>query len=167
MNKGFTLIEMIVAVGVFTVAITLSLASFLNISAIQKKAEAFRAVNNNLNFALEAMVREIKTGIKYVPFPLDSSSLSIKNSGGENVTFSLSDNQIKRTVETAEGESTLALTAPEVEITNLNFIVSGQQSGDGFQPKATIIINGLIEEKGEIKSRLNLQTTISQRSLDS
>lgn len=162
MNKGFTLIEMIVAVGVFTVAITISLASFLNISAIQKKAEAFRAVNNNLNFALESMVREIKTGWEYT---LNSdSSLTVTNisqSVEYKVTFSLDANQIKRKF---KEEEPLALTAPEVKITNLQFIV--RKPPDNPQPMVTILINGVIEEKGEIKSRLNLQTTISQRKLE-
>ena len=156
MNKGFTLIEMIVAVGVFTVAITLSLASFLNISAIQKKAEAFRAVNNNLNFAMESMVREIKTGSNYSS--IADSSLTITNNSGIKITFFLENNQIKRQV---EDDDPLALTAPEVKITNLKFIISS-----GPQPMVTILINGVIEEKGEIKSHLNLQTTVSQRKLE-
>lgn len=156
MNKGFTLIEMIVAVGVFTVAITLSLASFLNISAVQKKAEAFRLVNNNLNFALESMVREIKTGSGYSSS--DGSSLTITNGAGEIVTFSLDAKQIKRQLKDG---NLLALTAPEVQITNLKFILAA--SG---QPMVTILINGVIEEKGEIKSHLNLQTTVSQRKLE-
>jgi len=157
MNKGFTLIEMIVAVGVFTVAITLSLASFLNISAVQKKAEAFRLVNNNLNFALESMVREIKTGSGYSSSD-DGSSLTITNGAGEIVTFSLDAKQIKRQLKDG---NLLALTAPEVQITNLKFILAA--SG---QPMVTILINGVIEEKGEIKSHLNLQTTVSQRKLE-
>ncbi|MBI4692294.1 MAG: type II secretion system protein [Candidatus Terrybacteria bacterium] len=158
MNKGFTLIEMIVAVGVFTVAITLSLASFLNISAIQKKAEAFRLVNNNLNFALEAMVREIKTGSNYSS--IDGSSLIITNSSEINITFFLENNQIKRQI---EGDDPLALTTPEVQITNLQFIMKPPANP---QPMVTVLINGVIEEKGEIKSHLDLQTTISQRKLE-
>lgn len=155
MKKGFTLIEMIVAVGVFTVAITIILASFLNITDIQRKTAAIRTINDNLNFSLEKMMREIRNGKNY---GLGGESLAFVNSFGygDDIIYSLDTNtyQIMRQV---NGGILIPITAPEVKITKLFFIVN-----NAFQPMVTIIVNGETGEKEKTKSAFNLQTTISQ-----
>ena len=160
-NKGFTIIEMVVAVGVFAVVITVSLAAFLNVSNIQKRAEALRVINNNLNFSLETMMREIRSGSNY-SVGTGGTSLNIKNASSTDITYRLNNNRIEKSVTAGPY---LALTAPEVNITKLLFISRGELAGDGLQPRVTIVITGSAGEKNVIK--LNLQTTISQRKLDS
>jgi len=161
-KKGFTLIEMIVAVGVFTVAITIILASFLNITDIQRKTAAIRTINDNLNFSLEIMMREIRSGEKYTSGE-SGSSLTITNNHGDSVVYSLDPTtyQIMRQV---EGGTPISLTAPEVKITKLFFLVNGFASDDGLLPMATVLINGETGENEKTKSVFNLQTTISQRN---
>jgi len=160
-NKGFTIIEMVVAVGVFAVVITVSLTAFLNISDIQKRAEALRVINNNLNFSLETMMREIRAGSNY-RVGSGGTSLIIASVFGGDITYRLNNNRIEKSV---DGSPFITLTAPEVNITKLLFIVQGQNPNDGLQPRVNIIITGSAGEKTLIK--LNLQTTISQRKIDS
>lgn len=156
MKKGFTLIEMIVAVGVFTVAITIILASFLNITDIQRKTAAIRTINDNLNFSLEIMMREIRSGTSY-SIGGGGTSLSIVNNYKKNIVYSL--NTVNNRIEKSEeGGIPMALTAPEVKITKLFFVVN-----NSFQPIVTIIISGETGESEKTKSVFNLQTTISQR----
>ena len=64
-NRGFTLIEVMVSVSLFAMVMTLSLGAILSIVDGNKKAQAINAVANNLNFAVESMVRDIKTGYAY------------------------------------------------------------------------------------------------------
>jgi prepilin-type N-terminal cleavage/methylation domain-containing protein len=64
-HKGFTLIEVMVSVSLFAMIMTLSLGAILSIIDGNKKAQAINAVANNLNFAVESMVRDIKTGYAY------------------------------------------------------------------------------------------------------
>ncbi len=156
MKRGFTLIEMIVAVGVFTITITIILASFLNITDIQRKTAAIRTINDNLNFSLETMMREIRSGTSY-SVGGGGTSLSIVNNYKKNIVYSLNtaDNQIERSEEGGPG---IALTAPEVKITKLFFVVN-----NNFQPLVTIVINGETGENEKTKSVFDLQTTISQR----
>ena len=163
-REGFTLIEMIVAVAIFAVVITISLGSFLNISDIQKKAMAFRAVNDNLNFAVEIMAREMRTGTGYCASACGPSSFNFTNSDGGKVEYILDGGTIKRSL---NGGAFLALTSSEVEISGLKFILRGEAVGDGLQPFVTIIMRGLVEWKTGMKSELNLQTTVSQRAIDS
>jgi prepilin-type N-terminal cleavage/methylation domain-containing protein len=62
---GFTLIELLVSVTLFTVVMLVSVAAILSIIGGNKKAQAINSVVNNLNFAIESMVRDMKTGFIY------------------------------------------------------------------------------------------------------
>ncbi|MDD5050415.1 MAG: type II secretion system protein [Candidatus Pacebacteria bacterium] len=64
-NSGFTLIEMMVAVSIFAIVMTISMAALLNIIAINRKSQAVKTVMNNLNFAMEEMSRDIRFGLDY------------------------------------------------------------------------------------------------------
>lgn len=166
LKNGFTLIELIVALGVFMVVMTITLSAFLNIIDIQKKTEAFRKVNDNLNFAMEAMIREIREGRKYCSSACAGGTFSFTNKDGDAVKYELDETgkYIKRTK--LPGES-LRMTSDGVEITNLSFSVRGNETGDKQQPLVTISISGKSGMKEKLKSSLNLQATVSQRKLDS
>lgn len=64
-NTGFTLIELLVAVALFTVVMLVSVAAILSIIGGNRKSQAINSVVNNLNFAIESMVRDMKTGFLY------------------------------------------------------------------------------------------------------
>jgi prepilin-type N-terminal cleavage/methylation domain-containing protein len=162
-KTGFTLIEMMVAVTVFTVMTVVCLSAFLNISNIQRKAEAVRAVNDNLNFSIELMAREIRAGQDYIVGG-GGTSLNFTNVDGDTIFYRLSVGRVERS---GDGVNFFALTAPEVAITKFLFFIDGEAAGDNKQPRITLVINGLAKNKEGIESKLNLQTTISQRKLDS
>ena len=158
-QKGFTLIEIIVAIGIFTAVITMALATFLNISNIQRKAGALRAVNDNLNFALELMSREMRSGKNYCFFACSTpDAFGFTNSQNENVVYRLHQNSIERS--SNGGISFLRLTSPEIKIDNLEFIFPAS-----LQPRVTIVLNGLVSNPKIGELTLNIQTTISQRKL--
>jgi prepilin-type N-terminal cleavage/methylation domain-containing protein len=82
--KGFTLIEVMVSVSLFAMVMTLSLGAILSIIDGNKKAQAINSVANNLNFAVDSMVRDIKTGYSYtcsgiMPDPTASSNVIAGN----------------------------------------------------------------------------------------
>lgn len=164
-QRGFTLIEIIVAIGIFTAVITMALATFLNISNIQRKAGALRAINDNLNFALEVMSREIRSGKGYCDSSCSASSFNFTNSQDKKVVYRLYENSIEMSSD--GGSSFLRLTSPEIKIDNLTFIVIGESAGDEKQPRVTIILNGLSVDPKIEELKLNIQTTVSQRRLDS
>jgi len=62
---GFTLIEMLVAVTLFAMVMVVATSAIFTIVNADKKAEALNSVVNNLNFSIESMVRDMKTGIRY------------------------------------------------------------------------------------------------------
>jgi prepilin-type N-terminal cleavage/methylation domain-containing protein len=64
-KRGFTLVEMIVAVGLFAIVMMIVVSVVLSIISGNRKAQAINSVVNNLNFAIESMVRDMKTGYDY------------------------------------------------------------------------------------------------------
>jgi prepilin-type N-terminal cleavage/methylation domain-containing protein len=64
-QTGFTLIEMIVALAVFSVVITISIGSMLMLVATNLQLQAKQGVMTNLSFALDSMTREMRTGTQY------------------------------------------------------------------------------------------------------
>jgi len=167
-NCGFTLIELIVALGVFMVVMTITLSAFLNIIDIQKKTEAFRKVNDNLNFAMEAIMREIREGKGYSAADCSGADFCFTGKDGKAIKYQLNTRgNIER--KEASGEW-LRMTSDGIKITRFSFLVSGEEtypSGDRRQPLVVISIGGESGEKEKLKSKLDLQATVSQRKLDS
>lgn len=64
-TSGFTLIEIIVAISIFTVVMLVTMGALLTLNDASRKAQALRTVIDNLNFAVEDMNRKIRTGDSY------------------------------------------------------------------------------------------------------
>jgi prepilin-type N-terminal cleavage/methylation domain-containing protein len=64
-EAGFTLIEMIVAVGLFAVVMLVCTSALLSLVDANKKAQAMQSVTNNLNVAVDGMVRAVRMGTDY------------------------------------------------------------------------------------------------------
>ena len=64
-QSGFTLIEMIVSLGVFSLVITIAVGALLTLMVTSKRLQGEQSVMTNLSFALDGMTREIRTGTFY------------------------------------------------------------------------------------------------------
>ncbi len=64
-EKGFTLIEMIVSLGVFSIVITIAVGALLVIISTNRQLQAEQSVMSNLAFAMDSMTREMRTGYSY------------------------------------------------------------------------------------------------------
>lgn len=62
---GFTLVEIMVALGVFTIVAVVAMGAFLKIIDANKKSQTLKTAINNINFALESMSREMRVGSMY------------------------------------------------------------------------------------------------------
>lgn len=77
LQKGFTLVEMIVALAIFTIVAMVAVGALLKITDANRKSLTLKTTINNLNFALESMSREIRVGADYyitnnISEPIDS-----------------------------------------------------------------------------------------------
>ncbi|MEK7599213.1 MAG: prepilin-type N-terminal cleavage/methylation domain-containing protein [Patescibacteria group bacterium] len=169
---GFTLIELIVALGVFSVAIFMSTSTFLNLQNAERKVQNEVNLQDNLRFGLEMMAKEIRTGRDYhcgfsagvgpLDCPAGDSSLTFQTTQLQSVIYRQIDSRIQKS--TDGGASFQPLTSGDVLIEDLAFIVSGAASGDSLQPRILISIKASVQTKGT-KKELSLQTLVSQRKL--
>jgi len=174
-NKGFSLVEILVSIAIFSVVMVTAAGALLTTIDANHKAQAIQSVMNNLNFALESMSRAIRVGDTYhcgdsgslagnqVPSDCAGGSdfFSFRRSNdNKTVYYYLSGSQIVRAIDAA---GALAISAPEIMIENLKFYVQGASLGSQAQPRVTIVIQGYAGATEKIKTPFNLQTTLSQR----
>ena len=61
-TSGFTLIEMLVSLSLFTVVVTMSVGTLLVLIDANGRAQSMQLIMTNLSFSLDSMTREIRTG---------------------------------------------------------------------------------------------------------
>ena len=160
-ENGLTMIELIVAIGIFSLVVVMVVGIFVLAISTQRRITALKNVDDNIRFTLESMAREIKTGKN---FSSSASLLSFLNARGESVVYRLNASTIEKSSD--GGTNYSAVTGSEVTINYLNFYLSGQAVGDNMEPRITITIDAT-SQVGSKSANLKVQTTISQRSLQS
>lgn len=149
------MIELLVAVALFVIVISIASGTFVQALRTQREVLALMAANDNASLALEQMVREIRTGSV---FSTTGSSLSFNNYLNKPVTYDLSGEKIQRNGQT--------ITASNVAVTYLNFTLFGGEPADGQSTR--VLINLGVSSKGNLQGFVTpLQTSVSSRILDS
>ena len=62
---GFTIIEMMVALALFTIVMTIATGAFLSLIGGSGQLQGEQTIMTSLNFAMDSMTREIRTGTRY------------------------------------------------------------------------------------------------------
>ncbi|MEK7635316.1 MAG: type II secretion system protein [Patescibacteria group bacterium] len=174
--SGFTLVEMLVAVAMFTLIAVFALGSVLSIFDANKKAQASKTVVDNLNLSIENMARTIRFGDHYwcgtssVPdsvyaCPSGANHLSVKDKGGDKITYGLGENAIQISI---NGGTPTNITSSDTTIDYLHFYVfnSWLGSADNAQPYIKAVIKGHVGTKSTERTDFSIETLISQRALD-
>ncbi len=195
-HKGFTLIEMLVAVGLFIVIMTLALGALLTLIAADRRAEDLQSSIDNVSFALDSISRAIRTGSNYhcgypsVTFnTIKGNTQDCSSTGATYFAFIASDDSlveyqlgtnsvpctaqacsIYQQITPVNGQPSgfLPMTSPNVLINNGSpiFYVVGSTLGDTLQPKVTILIHGSVLGSATPNAVFNLQTSVTQRLYD-
>ncbi len=61
-NSGFTLVELLVAIALFTIIVGVAVGGFTNALRTQRQVSSLIATQSNVSLALEQIAREIRTG---------------------------------------------------------------------------------------------------------
>lgn len=184
-GRGFSIVEMLVATALFSIVMVIAVGSLLTMVDANRKAQSLKSVMNNLNFAMESMVRSARVGTSYhcenitspppdIATPKDCPDGGILfafepfdgNPGipNDQEVYRLLDGRIERSMNS--GSSFTPVTADEVQIDDLAFYVVGTTPGDDFQPKAVITIRGSAGETERTRTEFALQMVASQRVFD-
>ncbi|MDP1624897.1 MAG: type II secretion system protein [bacterium] len=180
-NKGFTLVEVLVAVSIFAMVMLVATGAVFSIVEANKKTHSLKSVMTNLNFALESMARDMRVGSQYscsgecdpdfgtdvfsykANRSVDGDGVYDPESSTDRIEYSLDNGRIFKYI---TGLSAYPITAEEIHIESLRFYAVGTAEGDRIQPKVLISIRGYAGV-GVTRSEFNIQTTVSQRSIDS
>lgn len=159
-NSGFTLAELLVGIAFFSMVTLVLTGAFLATFRSQRQAFAFLQMQNNVRFALEVMSREMRTGAQFsLPSP---DRIRFVNDLGETVEYCLGGTMIRK--EVGGGTCSInssAITAREVNVENLGFVLTGAAAGDNMQPRITILAR---IAKDQLAA--DVQVTVTQRELD-
>jgi len=158
-QKGVTLMELIVSLALFSIVVIVVLSLFSMGISSQRKVLALQKVQENARFILEFMAKEIRMGVVSTA---TSSSLTIIRPGGEVIDYAFTGQNIQRTSDTSSGP----INSADVIVIG-SFYVNGLGNTDGLEPKVTIAVSVQGQgTKAEEQARIDLQTTLSQRTLD-
>jgi len=163
-NSGFTIVELLVAMSIFVILITIAVGAFIQALRSERRLVALMTVSNNASLVLEQMAREIRTGYLFPLQPTCVESLRFKTSASgvsSDVLYGLSSSGGKGTIQ-RNGEN---LTATNVNVSKLCFLVN-QDSASLCSPwKVTIAATVNVFPSNAVVSPTTIQTTASSRIL--
>ena len=186
-KMGYSLIEVLVAIGIFSVAVAIATSSFVSSLGSQNRALSIRETIDNASHVMEYISRALRMAKK----DLNASCIAPVGSNYENPLsdeskvrflsydsdedkyicreFYLSGGRLKEKKsddETPTFTTDLDLTSSDLKVERVKFKLLGEkQSGvdhQDQQPRVTL----LLEMTKDDVSKIIIQTTISQRNLD-
>jgi prepilin-type N-terminal cleavage/methylation domain-containing protein len=173
---GYTLIEVMVAVSIFSILIAGPAGSFISALRTQSRSLGLRENIDNASYFMDYISRSLRSvrkddiGGKNCLSAPDRKNYEITHSGegikfrnyrDECQEFYLDGGRLK---EVKDGQE-LFLTSDDLEVTSANFQVSGEEQGDDVQPRVTISFE-IGRKISPDFSKIQIQTTVSQRNLD-
>ncbi len=175
-QRGFTLIEAVVATAVFAFVVSSIVAVYLSTFHIDRKTRAQRAVTQNARFITEFFAKEIQNGtINYTSYPGGivpaGPSLYVLNQANELEQVYLNGTNIVL----SKGGLGTNLNSAGVKVTRLNFLIAPDRDpytpakAANEQPHVTVILE-LTSNYGsnaQDTAKLDLQNTFSTRAYPS
>ena len=175
-KKGFTLIELIVSLGLFAFVAVVSTSVMIAVIDGNKKTRSRVEAMDNLSFALDSITREIRVGSSYdcvAPIALIDTGdcaggdvhIGFLSSELQFIEYRFDTGRMQRQVDSA---GWIDMTGGGVNILDAQFYVQGSDPapGDTEQPHITIVIEGISGGDPDTNSTFIIQTTVTQRFPD-
>lgn len=175
-QKGFTLVETLVSLGIFVSVMVVSVSSLIIVNNAALRAQQMRTLLDNMNFAIDSMVRTIRTaeavGCGATPdagdCPIGSgvkgTMLYVKSTLGqeEDIVYRLQNGIIQKRI--GNTANWIDMTAGDIQISSLDFYVTGSTLGDGVQPFVRLFVEGNAQAKNGQNTPLVFQTAVTLRA---
>ncbi len=191
-SRGFSLMELLVVLGIFSTVVTAATDIFMMANRSQRKVFALERAQADARFTMEAIAREVRTGtfdydyyknngdLLAQPGPL--TDLALRDEQNKQVRFFRSDTACADQQSTPciavslDGGDPAPLTPAGVRILNLRYYVSPTEDPNAFdpatgkfasdvQPHVTVLL-ALQTTSSDVREQsiIYLQTTIESRS---
>ena len=172
-TSAFTLIEFLIAMAIFSIAIVAAVQIFVSAMENQSQILALNNLTSNTSYNLEYISRILRMAKKDINGECITAKSNFENPGDTSkirfldyhnqcheFLLELEDGQIKE----KKADDVISLTPDNLKVSNLKFNLIGETQTDDDQPKVTIVFE--IETKEKKPQKISVQTTISQRDLD-
>lgn len=184
--SGFSLIEVLVALSIFTVVMIISVGSLMVLISANSRAQNSQAAITNVSYMLDSMTREIRTGTDYycgsaTTLPTSgettqncANSVAFSfNEGGQSLTRGLTSRRIGFRLNGTMVERRLSdqswqpVTSSDILVTSLRFVTTGATRSDAVAPTVTIYMSGTAgDASDDTLTTFDVQTTVVQQSID-
>lgn len=168
-SRGYSLIELMVAISLFSIVVTIATGAYLLMISANREAQAITTGINNLSYALESMTRTIRTGAHY---SCSGDTFSFYQLGDSNKPLSYKiDSVSKQLQQSTNGTDWVGLTDPSVSIdaANSKFICVGTAAGASDtegQARVTIVVAGTVNAGAGKDRTFNIETSATMRGTD-
>jgi prepilin-type N-terminal cleavage/methylation domain-containing protein len=140
-SDGFTMIELLVAMAVFSFMLVIIVVGFINIVKMHNQALASNMSQDNARTAMDELVRSVRdsTGV-VTPAPgVPSSTLCLANASGPQNTYYVTGGILYRASDCASRANPVAVTNSSVQVAN--FIATVKTAGaDILKPQVELTI---------------------------
>lgn len=135
---GFTIVELLVAVGLFMSIVVVAIGAYLRVLKTQGFITDIMAANDNVSLILEQMAREIRTGDEFETH--NQEAITFRNDMGQCVIYSYDSGNWRIMKETIGGvdcgdvsryNNQTPLSSENIIISNLDFFMEENVSKDG------------------------------------
>lgn len=159
--KGFTMIEMLLCMGIFSILLIVLLQIFTAILSVHAQSQTTSAIDQEGNYLLSRMSYDIHQA-SHVPgstLGTASSTIDITDDAGLNMTYSLDGKNINLKNNTTSYTS--PINGEDVTVTG-NFTTLGSASNK-LSVKISLILTSKVTRVGGLKSTRTFETTIQTR----
>jgi prepilin-type N-terminal cleavage/methylation domain-containing protein len=160
-KKGFTLIELMVALSIFTMVMVAAVGATVSALSANKRARAAQAIIFNLNYAIETMTRNIRYG-KDITIDPSGKCVDFKASsdGNKDYTYCFAGQTITLLIQ-GESSPSPVISEDEVNIGDSSYF----SLGTGERSLVNIFIAGEVKRNSLLKDKIpfSLRTAASSR----
>lgn len=185
-KKGFSLVEMLVVLAVFSVVTVVIVDIFMLASRAQRRTLAVQRIQSDARYSLEAMSREIRMDIVDYEYyggavsDIPSGTLALRDQDDNQIIFKKSDENCPAgatsclAVSIDGGGNWESITAPGINVDDLKFYIdplvnpfelnAGNAYDSDNQPRVTIVlVTSGVGGRPDEQQTVRLQTTVSNR----
>jgi len=179
-NRGYTLIEIMVGITLFTIILSAPIGFFVSSLKAQQKVLFSQQLLDNISYSMEYVSRALRMAKKDVSgtcitpkmnYEVTRSGAGIKflNYHSACQEFFWDNSSTPRRLMEVKGGNTLPLTSDDLDVVTFRIgPTDSWDQSDDEQPKVTLYleVKGIKSKRIEVQPQIKIETTISQRNLD-
>jgi prepilin-type N-terminal cleavage/methylation domain-containing protein len=165
---GFTLIETLVSVAIFTLAVSLGTMTLLSMNRASGRMQVRDQAVQSAYYVMDTISRSIRTGTKYEEIN-GGTGFKYVDQKGDTITLGKNTSgQIEMTTKPSSSSFTTTESLHDASIVSVAYAAfdeNGLGTTDGVQPSVTVVVDFQYVYRGKTFS-IPIQTTLTQRYID-